>query len=468
MPLPAIVALALVLLGGAWAAACLLLSRRRPSLELPEEALTGPLPRLPDGFLLGAATAAHQLDGGDGLSDWSRFEEEPGRIARGERSGTATGHRERVAQDLRLLVELGANAYRLSLEWARLEPEEGRIDEAEWERARAEVALLRASGITPMVTLLHFTLPAWLAARGGLIAPDFAERFGVFAGEAARRLGREVALWGTINEPNVQIVSGYVEGRWPPGKRSPRQAGRAFAAALRGHAAAAHAVRAVVPLARVGPVLALVEFEPASRWSLLDWAAAGLAAAAFDWAFLDSIRTGRIRFPFPEAGLAREYAPELLGTADWIGVNYYTRQRLRFSLRTRTRVAQVPGPGAKSDLGWEIHPPSFLTMLREAWRRYRVPIFVTENGIADAADVHRPAYLRTHMQIVARALAEGIPVGGYFHWSLIDNFEWAEGFAPRFGLYAVDYATLERKPRGSVAVFREIASEIRGEGRGAA
>ncbi len=464
----AAVALALVLLAAAWVAACLVLARRHPRPELPPGALAGPLPPFPQGFLLGAATAAHQLDGGDGLSDWSRFEEEPGRIARGERSGRATGHRDRVAEDVRLLTELGASAYRLSLEWARLAPEEGRIDEDEWERARAEIALLRAGGITPMVTLLHFALPAWLAARGGLVAPDFVERFAAFAGEAARRLGGEVPLWGTINEPNVQIVSGYVEGRWPPGKRSPREAGRAFAAALRGHAAAVHAVRAVVPLARVGPVVALVGFEPASRWSLLDWTAARLAAAAFDWAFLESIRTGHIRFPFPGAGLAREPAPELLGTADWIGVNSDTRQRLRFSLRARTRVAQVPGPGEKSDLGWEIDPASFLGLLRETWRRYRLPIIVTENGIADAADVHRPAYLRSHVHAVAHAIAEGVPVGGYFHWSLIDNFEWAEGFAPRFGLYEVDYATLERKPRGSVKVFREIADEIRGQRRTAA
>jgi beta-glucosidase len=431
---------------------------------LPELAheLTGPLPPFPPGFLIGAATAAHQLDGGDGLSDWSRFEEEPGRIARGERSGKATGHRERVEEDVRLLSALGANAYRFSLEWARLEPEDGRVDGPEWERVRAELALLRAAGITPLVTLLHFTLPAWLAVRGGLLAPDFAERFGAFAGEAARRLGGEVQLWATLNEPNVQVVHGYIQGSWPPGRRSPREAGRAFAAALRAHAAAVRAVRAAVPRARVGPVVALVEFEPVSRWSPLDRVAARLAAATFDWSFLEAIRTGRIRFGFPGAGLGTIAAPELRGTADWIGVNYYTRNRMRFSPRLPTRVTRVPGPGARSDLDWEIHPPGLLALLREAWSRYRLPLFVTENGIADAADLHRPAFLRSHLHMVARALAEGIPVGGYFHWSLLDNFEWAEGFAPRFGLYAVDYATLARTPRPSVEVFRQIAAEIGG------
>ncbi len=448
-----------LVVAAAWLVACAIWRARHPVLELAQSDLEGPLPPFPPGFLLGVATSAHLVDGSGGLSDWCRFEAEPGHIERGERSGIATGHRDRVAGDVELLAALGANAYRFSLEWARLEPADGRVDEAEWSRVLAEVRLLRARGVTPMVTLLHFTLPGWLAARGGLLAPDFAERFGRFAAEAARRLGTEVSLYATINEPNVQVFFGYVEGKWPPGVRSPREAGRAFAALLRGHAAAAHAVRAAAPHARVGPVVNLIELEPSSRWSVLDWIASRTAANAFDWAFLDALRSGRIALPLPGAGLGQIPAPELVGTADWIGVNYYTRNRVRFSPLAPGLVARGPGPGALSDLGWEIRPAGLLSVLRETWARYHLPLHVTENGVADAADAHRPAFLRMHLHAVARALAEGIPVRGYFHWSLLDNFEWADGFAPRFGLYAVDYATLARTPRGSAAAFRALAAE---------
>jgi len=450
-----------IAVAAAWLIACAVWQARSPVLELAQAELAGPLPPLPSGFLLGAATSAHQLDGGAGLSDWCRFEQEPGRIARGERSGIAAGHRDRVVEDVGLLAALGANAYRLSVEWARVEPEDGRVDEAEWDRLLAEVRLLRARGITPMVTLLHFTLPGWLAARGGLLAPDFVERFGRFAGEAARRLAGEVSLFATVNEPNVQVFYGYVEGTWPPGLRSPPDAGRAFAALLRAHAAAAHAIRAGMPEARVGPVVNLIEFEPASRWSALDWIASRAAANAFDWAFLDALRTGRIALPLPGARLEELAAPELEGTVDWIGVNYYTRNLMRFSLRAPGLVARGPGPGPVSDLGWEIRPAGLLAVLRDTWARYGRPLYVTENGIADATDRHRPAFLRAHLHAVARALAEGVPVLGYFHWSLLDNFEWADGFSPRFGLHAVDYATLARTPRGSAATFRALAAEAR-------
>jgi len=432
---------------------------RHPARDLGA-APAGPLPVFPAGFLFGAATSSHQLDGGAGLSDWSRFEGESGRIARGERSGTATGHRDRVAEDVGLLAATGANAYRFSVEWARLEPAAGQVDEAEWDRVRDEVRRLRASGITPMATLLHFTLPAWLADRGGLLAPGFADLFGRFAGEAARRLAPEVDLFCTVNEPNVQVFNGYLDGVWPPGVRSPRKAWLAFEALLRGHSAAVRAIRALAPRATSGPAVNLMQFEPASRGSALDWLAAWVAAAAFDWSFLDALATGRMR-PLPGHGLRGVPLPELRGTTDWIGVNYYTRSLVRFSPGAPGFLAREPGPGPRSDLGWEIRPAGLLSLLRQAWTRYRLPLYVTENGIADAADNRRPAFLRAHLQAVGRALADGVPVRGYFHWSLLDNFEWADGFAPRFGLYAVDYATLARTPRPSVAAFHAAADEIR-------
>jgi len=442
-------------------AACIAFFLARPRASLPEAGTGARLPPFPAGFLFGTAASAFQIDGGAGLTDWSRFEEEPGRIARGDRSGIATGHRARVEEDVERMAALGADAYRLSLEWARLEPSEGVWDEREWELVAAELRLLRRRGIEPMVTLLHFTLPLWLASRGGATAADLPERMARFAREAALRLGSEADLFCTVNEPNVQMFQGYVEGVWPPALRSPKEAVRAFAGLLRAHAAAAAALRRAHPRARVGAAVNLIHFEPRSRWSLLDWLAAEGAERAFNWAFADSVAAGRIRLRIPGFPRVDEPLEGLRGSLDFLGINYYTRYLVRFSPRAPGLVERRPGPGPKSDLGWEIRPQGMLSLLRRAWARYRLPIYVTENGIADAAGESRPRFLRDHLLAISRALGEDVAIRGYFHWSLLDNFEWAEGFAPRFGLYRIDYRTLERIETPGVPAYRELIREAR-------
>jgi beta-glucosidase len=307
-----------------------------------------------------------------------------------------------------------------------------------------------------MVTLLHFTLPGWLADRGGLTAEDFPERFAAFAAEAARRLGPQVTLWCTVNEPNVQMYQGYVAGIWPPGLQDREQAARAFAGLVRGHAAAGAAVRAADPDARVGAAINLIAFDPLRRWWLPDWIGAREADRGFNWAFYDSVKRGSVTLSlagFPELD---EPVDGLAGSADWFGLNYYRRNVVRFSPGEPGLVELLQGPGPLSDAGVEVYPEGLLRLMRRVWDRYRLPIIVTENGVADSTGVLRPAYLRGHAYAVARAVAEGIPVEGYFHWSLTDNFEWAEGFDARFGLYRVDYATLERREGPGAVEFRRL------------
>jgi beta-glucosidase len=440
----------------AWLGVCAYFSATTPAVAFTA-AERGQVPsRWPTGFLWGTATAAHQVEGGN-RNDWSRFEEEPGRIAHGERSGLAVDHWNRMAEDVALMKALKANAYRFSVEWSRVEPEEGRWDEAAWVRYGGLLRLLSDARITPMVTLLHFSLPTWMADRGGVTAPDFPDRFARFAGEAARRFGAEVELWCILNEPNVQMYLGYVTGTWPPGRKSPAEAVQAATGLLRAHAKGAKAVRAASSRARVGVAVNLVDFQPASRWSLPDWLAARGAAGSFDWAFYDAIRSGRIRFDSPGFPRVDEPLGDLLGSADWFGANYYTRNLVHFSPTEPGMVALRTGPGERNDLGWEVYPEGLLTLLHAAARRYALPIYVTENGIPDAAGGQRESYIRSHVHAVSRAIAEGVPVRGYFYWSLMDNFEWAEGFAPRFGLYKVDYATLARAPAGGAEAFRALA-----------
>jgi beta-glucosidase len=440
----------------AWVATCAYFSREDPVVAFRVEERERPLPPWPPGFLWGTVTAAHQIEGGN-TNDWSRFEGEPGRIANGERSGRAVDSWNRMAEDVALMAALKANAYRFSIEWSRLEPTEGVWDEAGWARYRELVERLREARITPMVTLLHFSLPLWLADRGGATAPDFADRFARFAAEAAKRLSPQVDLWCTVNEPNVQMYQGYVEGVWPPGKKSRAEATSAFAGLLRAHARAAAALHAQNPKACVGVAMNLIAFEPASRWWLPDWLAARGAGDAFDWAFYDAIRAGRVRFSVPGFPSVDEPLAELAGSVDYFGANYYRRDRVHFSPSAPGLVALLPVTGARSDLGWEIHPEGLLGILRQASARYGLPVYVTENGIADQKGSMRDDYIRGHAYALSRALAEGIPVRGYFHWSLMDNFEWAEGFRPRFGLYRVDYPSLDRRPAGGAESFAALA-----------
>lgn len=411
----------------------------------------------PEAFLWGVSTAAHQIEGGNASNDWARFEAEPGRIRGGQVSGAAVDHWNRVPEDVALMQGLGANAYRFSIEWSRLEPTPGVWDEASWDHYGREVDLLRAAGVEPMVTLLHFTLPVWLADRGGLTADDFPERFGAFAAEAARRLGDRVTLWCTVNEPNVQMYQGYVIGVWPPGLQDNEQASRAFAGLVKGHARAFAALKAARPEAQVGAAVNLIVFEPLRRWWLPDWIGAREAGGGFNWSFYDSVRRGSVTLRlagFPELD---EPVEGLRGSADWFGMNYYRRNLVRFSPKAPGWVELLQGPGPLSDTGVEMYPEGLLRLLRQAWSRYGLPILVTENGVADASGTLRPRYLRGHAYAVARALDEGIPVEGYFHWSLMDNFEWAEGFDARFGLFHVDYPTLERQEGPGAVEFRRLS-----------
>lgn len=417
---------------------------------------------MPADFLWGVATSAHQVDGGTTGNDWADFERRPGTIADGALSGAAADHWNRLEEDTHLIRQLGANAHRLSLEWSRLEPLPGRWDDAAWEHAERELALLREGGIEPMLTLLHFTLPLWLAERGGLVAAEFPQRLEAFAAEAGRRLGSHVRLWCTVNEPNVQMLYGYVTGQWPPGLRDRSLATRAFASLLLGHALAARALRSTSANARIGAAVHLVLAEPLRRWWPPDRLAAGVVERGFNWPFYDAIRDGVIRLRLPGYPRLEQPLAELQGSADFVGINYYRRNLVGFDPFSPGFAGLHQGPGLRSDAGLEMHPAGLLQLLRRAWRRYGLPLIVTENGVADAAGSLRPLYLRAHAHALACAVAEGIPVQGYFHWSLLDNFEWTDGYRLRFGLYRVDFATQTRLPTAGAEEFRRLAALLRG------
>jgi beta-glucosidase len=444
----------------AWLGACAWMSVTHPRVSFTAAELTRPPVPLPEGFLWGTATASHQVEGGN-TNDWTRFEAQPGAIERGETSAVSADHWNRMAEDVALMKAIRANAYRFSIEWSRLEQREGTWNEDAWTRYGDLVRQLRADGITPAVTLLHFTLPLWMADRGGVAAADFPETFGRFASEAGRRLGSGVDLWVTINEPNVHMYMGYVIGAWPPQKKSPPEASRAFAGLLRAHAAASAALKSADAGARVGVANNVMLLEPRSRLMLGDWLAASFVDQFWNWSFADAVRDGRARLRLP-GGVVDERIDGLVGSVDFFGLNYYFRYFVRAAPGSPDMVAMTPGPGPRSEIGGtepvgDSPPEALFLLMREAWKRYRLPVYITEGGIADGAGTVRGPLIRGQVEAIQRARAAGVRVDGYFHWTLVDNFEWDKGYRPRFGLYRLDRQTGARMPAGGADVFAALA-----------
>jgi beta-glucosidase len=421
--------------------------------------------RFPGGFLFGTATSATQVEGHCATSDWAAFARQPGRIKGGDRPDVACDSWHRWPEDVALQKGLGMGAYRLSVEWARIEPRPGSFDAPSLDTYRKLLGALRDAGIEPMVTLHHFTLPGWLADRGGVLADDFVSRFARFARATADALGDLCTLWVTINEPNVLAAHAYLLGVWPPAAKSPTAALRAHYRLLEAHVAAYRALKqARGDRAQVGLAHHLRIVQPERAHSQRDQGAAAAFGRIFNEAFAAAVCDGSMYGHLDPLirGASGFRVAEARGTQDFFGINYYSRDVVRFSPRHAAEmfVARGVPPGAEvSDLGWEVYPEGLGMLVRSWARRSGLPVYVTENGIADATDAKRSPFLIRHLAELARAIDDGVDVRGYFHWSLLDNFEWSEGFAPRFGLVEVDYATLERRPRQSALLYARIARD---------
>lgn len=417
----------------------------------------------PAAFLWGAATSAHQVEG-DSDDDWSEFERRPGAIHDGSRAGSACGWwAGRAEEDLALAASLGQRAHRMSLAWSRLEPEPGHFDDAAFDRYGAILDAGRAHGLEMMVTLHHFALPRWVARRGAWLWPELPARFARLAEEVARRLGDRATLWATLNEPSVVAYLGYVGREWPPARGDVASGFRALARMLCAHAAGYRAFKAVRPEARVGIVMNQPRFLPARPGSWVDRGLARVQAWTFYGSTVHALATGTL---LPPLALVPERVEGLRGSVDFYGLNYYGAFDVAFDIGAASRGfgRHVQRPSVRTpwtDWG-KIHPDGLRDHLLEL-RRLGVPLYVTENGVmtrdddaGDDGDALRRRYLVAHLGAVREALAAGADVRGYFHWSLIDNFEWAEGWAPRFGLVAVDRATGARRPRPSARLYADI------------
>ena len=436
--------------------------------------------RYPSGFLFGTATAAYQIEGGHdadgkGPSIWDTFCDRPGAISTGETGDFACDHYHRWRDDVALMHELGLGAYRLSISWPRVLPSgTGATNEkgiAFYDRLIDE---LLAKGIRPFVTLYHWDLPQALQDRdGGWASRAIVDDFAAYADLVARRLGDRVKDWMTLNEPEVVAYAGHHVGVHAPGIRDFRTAVLVSHHLLLAHRAAADAIRAASPTARVGIALNLSPCEPATD-SAEDASAAARADGYLNRWFLDPLH-GR-GYPKDMAALYAPYfdrARELdgyHGRLDFLGVNYYTR-RLAKAGDGPLQVERVEREGAeRTAIGWEVHPSSFHKILTRVHRDYAPrEMFVTENGAAyedvldddRVDDLARVSFLSRHLAAAADAVRDGVPLNGYFIWTLMDNFEWAHGTSKRFGIVHTDYRTQRRRIKSSGHWYRELIAAHR-------
>ncbi len=438
------------------------------------------LHRFPDSFLWGASTSAYQIEGspladGAGPNIWQRFAHSPGRTANGDTGDVACDHYRRYEDDVRLMSELGLQAYRFSIAWSRILPTgTGTVNGKGLDFYERLVDALLAANIKPNATLFHWDLPAALDDRGGWLNRDVADWFGEYARVVFGRLGDRVPMWATLNEPWVVTDGGYLHGVLAPGHRNLFETPIASHNLMRAHGMGVQAFRAE---SRVGQIGLVVNLEPkdAATASDDDVRAARRGDAYMNRQYLDPVFKGH----YPEEmtdifGPAWPDFPSedftLIGQKiDFLGINYYTRGVVRDEpTALPVRIAYVrQSEHAYTETGWEVHPPSLARTLLWVTERYgRMPLYVTENGAAfydaphaiDGAveDPLRVWYYREHLKACHDAIAKGADLRGYFAWSLLDNYEWSLGFSKRFGIVHVDYETQERTPKASALFYRDV------------
>jgi len=425
----------------------------------------------PSTFVWGTATAAYQVEGaatedGRGESIWDRFSATPGNVANGDTGAVACDTYHRYAEDIRLMRTLGIGAFRLSVAWPRILPEgRGPVNRAGLDFYDRLVDDLLANGLDPYVTLYHWDLPQALEENGGWPVRDTVDAFTEYTEVVVARLGDRVRHWITQNEPWVISWLGYGLGVHAPGRTSDSDALAAGHHILLAHGRAAEVLRREAPDSEVGIAVDLVPMYPFSDTEADIEAAHREDGFRNRW-FLDAVlgrgypedmleRYAEILPPIADGDLETIAAP-----LDFLGINYYTRNVVRAG------VGEVATEGAEhTDMGWEVYPDGLRDLLVRLHAEYELPdLYITENGAAfpdsrnngTVPDPRRIAYLGGHLDAVASAIADGVPVRGYFLWSLLDNFEWAFGYSRRFGIVYVDFETLERVPKDSFAWYRDF------------
>lgn len=398
----------------------------------------------PKDFYWGSATSAHQVEGNTN-NNWVAWEyKNAKRLAKEVKnkwevwqqkqfpemfdnknyiSGKAADHYNRYGEDFNIAKKLNHNAYRFSIEWSRIEPEKGKFNEAEIEHYRQVIMALKERGIEPFITLYHWTHPLWFEEKGAWLNKNASGYFERYAEKVVSEFKNEVKFWITINEPHVFASHSYLKGNWPPQSKSILQYFKVLKCLKNTHIQVYQKIKKVNNKAQVGIAKNNIYFEARGINKILKF----FADRHWNFWFLNKIKNYQ----------------------DFIGLNYYFHNKIadfKFNQNENKKI---------SDLGWEIYPQGIYYVLKDL-KKYNKPIYITENGLADAKDEKRADFIKKYLSYTLQAIRDDVDVRGYFYWSLLDNFEWDKGFWPRFGLIEVDYKTMERKIRPSALEYAEI------------
>jgi len=397
-------------------------------------------------FLWGVATSAFQLEVSPyaDCASWDSIL---------NLTPDVTNHYALYKKDLHLLKELGVNSYRFSIEWSRIQPKENQWDEEAIAHYQEIVDILIENNIEPMITLHHFTHPLWFIKKYPWHEERSIEKFMTFTDKILTSI-LGVKNWITFNEPYVLILGGYLEGCMPPGVNDVSLAIKALENILICHGKAYDMIHSFIPEAMVSVAHNMAALAPWKRWNPLDRVLAKIAKYFYNHSLLDAFLTGTLRIKFPFRSTMHIAVP-VRNKLDFFGVNYYTRVHMRFNpfkkMGVELRHRDIDGYGL-TDMGWEIHPYGLEKVLRYA-SKLQVPIIITENGIATRNDRTKIKFMKGHIDVLERCIKKGIDVRGFFYWSLIDNYEWLQGLDARFGLYKVDFNTMERIPTKAAVYY---------------
>ena len=412
----------------------------------------------PQGFMWGTATASHQVEGYNRYNNWWEWEQESDHIFKNDKSEAACdwwGGRWR--DDLHRAKESGQNSHRFSIEWSRIQPLPDKWDESNLERYREIVRYLIELGLTPLVTLHHFSDPIWFSEMGGWEKEENIPYFIPYVRKVVEALHEYTNLWVTINEPNVLSVSAYLFGVFPPGKKDLGSTFNVMTNLAKAHAQAYHTIHEIQREARVGLAINYRGFIPARTWSPLDRWVVNFQSSMFNDFYPKACQDGILRLP-----ISKKKEANLAGTQDFLGINYYTQDIIAFQpLAAKELFSKryFPDGSEISENGFIANLPEGMFKAIEWGRQFNIPLIITENGVEDSTDKLRPRYIIEHLHQVWRAVNFNYPVKGYFHWTLVDNFEWDRGWSQRFGLWELDINTQERIKRQSADLYAEICHE---------
>ncbi len=420
----------------------------------------------PKNFFWGTATASHQVEGNCTNNNWYKWEnnfddEGNPRIKDNQKSGLACDHWNKYEEDILMLKELGVSHYRLSLEWSKIEPKKNKFDETILKHYSKVIDALLKNNITPYITLHHFTNPIWFDELGSFEKEKNIDYFIDFCEFVFNRFSDKVSNWCTINEPEVYSVMGYFAGVFPPGKKDAQVTAEVQKNLLISHTRVYDKLKSLPngKDSKIGIVKNVMQFDPSRRWHLLDWLACRITDIVYNEMSLSYLKYGKIKINIPFFINLNYSNKDAIGKTDFFGLNYYSHVHLKFQFdKHEFFINTYPKNDIMTDMPYTIYPEGLYRAIHRV-KSIGKPIIITENGIADSKDDKRGLFIKRYIYAMNKAVEEGVDVRGYFYWSLMDNFEWAEGYDMKFGLYEVDFKTQERKLRQGSKEFINIINE---------